>query len=120
MPTQWLQERTNGSKNEPGIPPHTAFCGEVHAHGTTRRKIRLPQNARAWLCGPRRDAGRAALDVRRRPGEGVTRTKCLREAVSCVGEGVTGTKLTSPRTQHTYIGADERRNAWFPPLDARW
>ena len=27
MPTKWLQNRTNGSKTAPGIPPHRAFCG---------------------------------------------------------------------------------------------
>ena len=27
MPTKWLQDRTNGSKTAPGIPPHRAFCG---------------------------------------------------------------------------------------------
>jgi hypothetical protein len=26
---KWLQNRTNGSKTAPGIPPHRAFCGEV-------------------------------------------------------------------------------------------
>jgi len=28
MPTKWLQERAKGSKNEHGMPPHRAFCGE--------------------------------------------------------------------------------------------
>ena len=28
VPTKWLQERAKGSKNEPGIPPHRAFCGD--------------------------------------------------------------------------------------------
>ena len=27
MPTKWLQERTNGSKNEPGMPPHRGLRG---------------------------------------------------------------------------------------------
>ena len=27
MPTKWLQERTNGSKNEHGIPPHRGLRG---------------------------------------------------------------------------------------------
>jgi hypothetical protein len=27
MPTQWLQERVNGSKYGSGMPPHRAFCG---------------------------------------------------------------------------------------------
>ena len=27
MPTKWLQERPNGSKNDLGIPPLRAFCG---------------------------------------------------------------------------------------------
>ena len=27
MPTKWLQERGDGSKNEDGIPPLRAFCG---------------------------------------------------------------------------------------------
>jgi len=29
MPIKWLQERAKGSKNEPGIPPHRAFCGRA-------------------------------------------------------------------------------------------
>jgi len=29
MPTKWLQDRTNGSKTAPGIPPHRAFCGHA-------------------------------------------------------------------------------------------
>ena len=28
MPTKWLQERRDGSKNEDGIPPHRALCGQ--------------------------------------------------------------------------------------------
>ena len=27
MPTKWLQERPNGPKNDPGMPPRRAFCG---------------------------------------------------------------------------------------------
>ena len=27
MPTKWLQNRTNGSKTAPGMPPLRAFCG---------------------------------------------------------------------------------------------
>ena len=38
MPTKWLQERINGSKNEPGIPPHTAFCGSSAGWWQTRRR----------------------------------------------------------------------------------
>ena len=33
MPTKWLQERTNGSKNEHGIPPHRALCGSSQSGG---------------------------------------------------------------------------------------
>ena len=29
MPTKWLQERANGSKNEHGMPPRRAFCGQL-------------------------------------------------------------------------------------------
>jgi hypothetical protein len=29
MPTAWLQERPNGSKNDPGKPPRRAFCGNL-------------------------------------------------------------------------------------------
>ena len=35
MPTKWLQERVNGSKNGSGIPPHRAFCGYVGAFHDT-------------------------------------------------------------------------------------
>ena len=34
MPTKWLQERANGSKNEHGIPPPRAFCGCVGGRGS--------------------------------------------------------------------------------------
>ena len=29
MPTKWLQDRTNGSKTAPGMPPQRAFCGQA-------------------------------------------------------------------------------------------
>ena len=32
MPTKWLQERTNGSKNEPGMPPHRGLRGKLLAN----------------------------------------------------------------------------------------
>ena len=32
MPTKWLQERANGSKNEHGMPPRRAFCGIHGSH----------------------------------------------------------------------------------------
>ena len=31
IPTKWLQERTKGSKNEPGMPPLRAFYGTLDA-----------------------------------------------------------------------------------------
>jgi hypothetical protein len=37
MPTKWLQDRTNGSKTAPGIPPHRAFCGDTRSRGARCR-----------------------------------------------------------------------------------
>ena len=37
MPTKWLQERRDGSKNEDGIPPHRDLCGRTPARASARR-----------------------------------------------------------------------------------
>ena len=59
MPTKWLQERTNGSKNEHGIPPHRVLCGEFapgkyalrEDTGVPRSKEKtLPEGPTAALC----------------------------------------------------------------------
>ena len=44
MPTKWLQERTNGSKNEPGIPPLRAFCGVRHVQETEICDVHFPHD----------------------------------------------------------------------------
>ena len=44
MPTKWLQERAKGSKNEPGIPPHRAFCGSRRCTLRSTHTPPLPRN----------------------------------------------------------------------------
>jgi hypothetical protein len=36
MPTEWLQDRTNGSKTAPGMPPQRALCGSHDGKDTWR------------------------------------------------------------------------------------
>ena len=42
MPTKWLHERQNGSKNDLGMPPRRTFCGCSNQHvlfSTIRRRL---------------------------------------------------------------------------------
>ena len=41
MPTKWFQDRTNGSKTAPGMPPLRAFCGHQVPRHAGRGLIRL-------------------------------------------------------------------------------
>ena len=48
MPTKWLQERTNGSKNEPGMPPQRASRGLLEESIALYLKFSTPNP----LCSP--------------------------------------------------------------------
>ena len=40
MPTKWLQERGDGSKNGDGIPPHRGLRGESRYHTAGKARFR--------------------------------------------------------------------------------
>ena len=49
MPTKWLQDRTNGSKTAPGIPPHRAFCGDGFVPSSREMNVQSPRFAQSRL-----------------------------------------------------------------------
>ena len=66
MPTKWLQDRTDGSKTAPGIPPHRAFCGL--ARNCANQLLAARDCAFASLCSSFREfqwiwRGSAHLDL---------------------------------------------------------
>ena len=50
MPTQWLQERPNGSKNEPEMPPLRAFCGTGASLSTAGDAYSRRENIHSPTC----------------------------------------------------------------------